>query len=85
MHEATRRTLSVLLRALDGFDTLEARTLTIAATNRKDDLDPALRSRFTASIRFGLPDSETRREILAQYAKQLDDASAAALAQATQG
>lgn len=39
MHEATRRTLSVLLRQLDGFDPAR-RSVVIAATNRKQDLDP---------------------------------------------
>ena len=44
MHEATRRLLGVLLRHLDGFET-NKRSVVIAATNRKQDLDPALRSR----------------------------------------
>lgn len=44
MHEATRRLLGVLLRHLDGFDT-NKRSVVIAATNRKEDLDPALLSR----------------------------------------
>ncbi|XP_077217057.1 P-loop containing nucleoside triphosphate hydrolases superfamily protein isoform X2 [Tasmannia lanceolata] len=41
MHEATRRILSVLLRQIDGFEQ-EKRVAVIAATNRKQDLDPAL-------------------------------------------
>ncbi|PKA50607.1 26S protease regulatory subunit 6B like [Apostasia shenzhenica] len=41
MHEATRRILSVLLRQIDGFEQ-EKRVVVIAATNRKQDLDPAL-------------------------------------------
>lgn len=44
MHEATRRLLGVLLRHLDGFET-DKRSVVIAATNRKEDLDPALLSR----------------------------------------
>ena len=48
MHEATRRMLSVLLRHLDGFDAVEHVAL-IAATNRPEDLDPALASRFDVS------------------------------------
>ncbi len=44
MHEATRRLLGVLLRHLDGFET-NKRSVVIAATNRKEDLDPALLSR----------------------------------------
>ena len=45
MHEATRRLLGVLLRHLDGFET-NKRSVVIAATNRKEDLDPALLSRY---------------------------------------
>ncbi|KAK6123923.1 hypothetical protein DH2020_042342 [Rehmannia glutinosa] len=40
-HEATRRLLSVLLRQIDGFEQ-EKKVVVIAATNRKQDLDPAL-------------------------------------------
>lgn len=35
-------------------------TVFIGATNRKADLDPALRSRFAASVTFGLPNEEAR-------------------------
>lgn len=45
MHEVSRRLLSVLLREIDGFD-LSKRTVVIGATNRKQDLDPALISRW---------------------------------------
>ncbi|KAJ1428978.1 P-loop containing nucleoside triphosphate hydrolase, partial [Sesbania bispinosa] len=41
MHEATRRILSVLLRQIDGFEQ-DKKVVVIAATNRKEDLDPAL-------------------------------------------
>ena len=108
MHEATRRTLGVLLRQLDGFAQVSklqehlaaqvpawpkercclpslmpelswavkqpssqlvqacnccaqgSRTVVLAATNRKQDLDPALLSRFDASIAFELPTASTR-------------------------
>uniref|UniRef100_A0A7N0UCV2 AAA+ ATPase domain-containing protein n=1 Tax=Kalanchoe fedtschenkoi TaxID=63787 RepID=A0A7N0UCV2_KALFE len=70
MHEATRRMLSVLLRQIDGFEQ-EKKVVVIAATNRKQDLDPALISRFDSIITFGLPDREVRQEIAAQYAKHL--------------
>ncbi|KAB1201556.1 Proteasome-activating nucleotidase [Morella rubra] len=70
MHEATRRILSVLLRQIDGFEQ-DKKVVVIAATNRKQDLDPALISRFDSMITFGLPDKQNRREIAAQYAKQL--------------
>ncbi|KAF4379233.1 hypothetical protein G4B88_022641 [Cannabis sativa] len=70
MHEATRRVLSVLLRQIDGFEQ-DKKVVVIAATNRKQDLDPALISRFDSLITFGLPDRQTRQEIAAQYAKHL--------------
>ncbi|XP_058095225.1 uncharacterized protein LOC131240775 isoform X2 [Magnolia sinica] len=70
MHEATRRILSVLLRQIDGFEQ-EKRVVVIAATNRKQDLDPALISRFDSMITFSLPDQQTREEIAAQYARHL--------------
>lgn len=46
LHEASRRLLSVLLREMDGFDAAHKRAVVIGATNRKEDLDPALLSRF---------------------------------------
>ncbi|KAI4295962.1 hypothetical protein L6164_035955 [Bauhinia variegata] len=70
MHEATRRMLSVLLRQIDGFEQ-DKKVIVIAATNRKQDLDPALISRFDTMITFGLPDHRDRREIAAKYAKHL--------------
>lgn len=61
MHEATRRLLGVLLRQMDGFATGEQkRVVVLGATNRKQDLDPALLSRFDASIRFQLPSQDCR-------------------------
>lgn len=47
MHEATRRLLGVLLRQLDGFDA-NKRSVVVGATNRMEDLDPALLSRWVA-------------------------------------
>lgn len=82
--QATRRLLGVLLRQLDGFDGGK-RSVVIAATNRKQDLDPALRSRFDAAVRFGLPDEPSRAQILAQYARHLSPPDLAALAAATGG
>ncbi|KAG2330616.1 hypothetical protein Bca4012_019798 [Brassica carinata] len=83
MHEATRRVLSVLLRQIDGFEQ-DKKVVVIAATNRKQDLDPALISRFDSMIMFGLPDMQTRQEIIAQYAKQLSKPELVQLAQATE-
>ncbi|KAH7278482.1 hypothetical protein KP509_38G043700 [Ceratopteris richardii] len=84
MHEATRRMLSVLLRQIDGFEQ-ENRVVVIAATNRKEDLDPALISRFDSSITFDLPDQQTREEITAQYARHLTPNELAAVAAASEG
>ncbi|GJQ13855.1 hypothetical protein GpartN1_g5646.t1 [Galdieria partita] len=70
MHEATRRTLSVLLRHLDGL-TSQNKSILIAATNRKNDLDAALLSRFDEIIHFELPDIDTRAEIIHLYATHL--------------
>jgi len=70
MFEATRRILSVLLRKLDGMDAAE-KTVTIGATNRMDDLDPALISRFDQIIRFPYPNAEERAAIFANYARHL--------------
>uniref|UniRef100_A0A1J3CUS1 Proteasome-activating nucleotidase n=1 Tax=Noccaea caerulescens TaxID=107243 RepID=A0A1J3CUS1_NOCCA len=83
MHEATRRVLSVLLRQIDGFEQ-DKKVVVIAATNRKQDLDPALISRFDSMIMFDLPDLQTRQEIIAQYAKQLSKPELVQLAQATE-
>lgn len=83
MHEATRRVLSVLLRQIDGFEQ-DKKVVVIAATNRKQDLDPALISRFDSMITFGLPDQPTRREIAAQYAKHLTESELDELAAVTE-
>ncbi|KAL9146730.1 hypothetical protein ABFS82_13G129600 [Erythranthe guttata] len=82
-HEATRRLLSVLLRQIDGFEQ-EKKVVVIAATNRKQDLDPALLSRFDSMITFDLPDHQTREAIVAQYAKHLTKSEMAELATATE-
>ncbi|KAK6932781.1 ATPase, AAA-type, core, partial [Dillenia turbinata] len=83
MHEATRRILSVLLRQIDGFEQ-EKKVVVIAATNRKQDLDPALISRFDSMIPFGLPDQDNRQEIAAQYAKHLNKSELIEFAKATE-
>jgi SpoVK/Ycf46/Vps4 family AAA+-type ATPase len=70
MFEATRRVLSVLLRRLDGIDAAK-KTITIGATNRKDDLDHALISRFDQTIHFPLPNREERASIFSNYACHL--------------
>ena len=84
MHEVTRRLLAVLLRQMDGFEE-GGHSIVIAATNRKEDLDPALLSRFDTTVSFGPPDAACRQSIFHQYAKQLSGADLKALAAATEG
>src|SRR5439155_13430442 len=62
-----RRILSTILSELDGLSEKGRRdiyVLTIAATNRPWDLDPAVLSRFEKKILIPLPDEATRRAIL---------------------
>ncbi|MHC4473804.1 MAG: AAA family ATPase [Planctomycetota bacterium] len=62
-----RRILSTILSELDGLsekDREDIYVLTIAATNRPWDLDPAVLSRFDKKILIPLPDEVTRRAIL---------------------
>ncbi len=72
MFEATRKMLSVLLRKLDGFEG-KPTTITIGATNRKQDLDRALLSRFDKVIFFPLPNLAERAAILGTYAIHLPE------------
>lgn len=68
--EATRRMLSVLLRKLDGLESGTSNII-IGATNRKEDLDSALLSRFDSIVDFPLPEREDIEEILKIFARQL--------------
>ncbi len=71
MHEATRRLLSVLLRQIQGF-VLNEDVMVIGSTNRKDDLDNALLSRFGNNIiTFRLPTKTEIAGIFNHYAKHL--------------
>lgn len=71
LFEATRRLLSVLLRKIDGIES-KSNYITIGATNRPDDIDEALMSRFDTLIRFPLPSQGDIEEMLKLYAMQLD-------------
>ncbi|KAJ7946341.1 P-loop containing nucleoside triphosphate hydrolases superfamily protein [Quillaja saponaria] len=83
-HEFSRRILSVLLQQIDGF-VQKKKVILIAATNRKQDLDPALISRFNSSIIFGLPDHDARMGIIAKYAKHLTRSDIDEFAEITKG
>jgi transitional endoplasmic reticulum ATPase len=63
--EVERRVVAQLLTLMDGMDERK-QVVVIAATNRLDSIDPALRrpGRFDREIEIGVPDSEDRLEIL---------------------
>lgn len=82
--EATRKILSVLLRKIDGFSS-QRNSVTIGATNRKQDLDHALLSRFDRTIYFPLPDLEERTKILETYAIHLTETERIGIAEGLKG
>lgn len=69
-HDEREQTLNQLLVEMDGFSANES-VIVIAATNRRDILDPALLrpGRFDRQIVVGYPDIKGREEILAIHAK----------------
>ena len=64
-HDEKEQTLNQLLVEMDGFGKTEG-VIVLAATNRPDILDPALRrpGRFDREIFVGKPDSKGREELL---------------------
>ena len=88
-HDEREQTLNQLLVEMDGFSANEG-VIVIAATNRKDILDPALLrpGRFDRQIYVGAPDWRGREEILKVHARKKplgDNVDLAALAKATAG
>ncbi|XP_069024768.1 ATPase family AAA domain-containing protein 2-like isoform X1 [Embiotoca jacksoni] len=63
--------VSTLLALMDGLAS-RGEVVVIGATNRLDSIDPALRrpGRFDREFLFGLPDRESRREILLIHTRQ---------------
>ena len=63
--EVEKRVVSQLLTLMDGLKS-RGKVIVIAATNRPDALDPALRrpGRFDREIEVGVPDKRGRKEIL---------------------
>ncbi|MDG7049748.1 MAG: CDC48 family AAA ATPase [Nitrososphaerota archaeon] len=63
--EVEKRIVSQLLTLMDGMK-VRGKVVVIAATNRPDSIDPALRrpGRFDREIEIGIPDQEGRMEIL---------------------
>jgi transitional endoplasmic reticulum ATPase len=71
-HESSKRLVAQLLSLMDGFDAHD-NVVVIAATNRPDDIEPALRrpGRFDWEIEFPAPDQDDRRRILQTTAAKL--------------
>jgi transitional endoplasmic reticulum ATPase len=63
--EVEKRVVSQLLTLMDGMKA-RGKVVVIAATNRPDSIDPAIRrpGRFDREIEIGIPDEEGRKEIL---------------------
>ena len=75
-HEASKRVVAQLLTLMDGFSP-DNNVVVIAATNRPQDLDVALRrpGRFDWEIEFPYPDENDRLDILLKTARRLSTAS----------
>ena len=88
-HDEKEQTLNQLLVEMDGFGKTEG-VIVLAATNRPDILDPALRrpGRFDREIFVGKPDSKGREEILKVHARDKklgEDVNLHEIAMTTQG
>ncbi len=88
-HDEREQTLNQLLVEMDGFSDNEG-VIVMAATNRKDILDPALLrpGRFDRQIYVGAPDAKGRTEILKIHSRSkplADDVDLAVVGRATAG
>jgi len=70
--EVERRMVSQLLTTMDGLKS-RGEVIVIAATNRVDSIDPALRrpGRFDREIEIGVPDRQGRKEILQIHTRNM--------------
>ncbi|MDN5358810.1 MAG: transitional endoplasmic reticulum ATPase [Candidatus Diapherotrites archaeon] len=70
--DVERRVVAQLLTLMDGLKS-RGDVIVIAATNRPDDIDPALRrpGRFDREIEIGIPDREGRVEILKIHSRNM--------------
>ncbi|MFC6615714.1 CDC48 family AAA ATPase [Halopenitus salinus] len=87
--EVERRVVAQLLTMMDGLET-RGQVIVIAATNRVDSVDPALRrpGRFDREIEIGVPDEVGRKEILQIHTRGMplsDDVDLDGLADDTHG
>ncbi len=88
-HDEKEQTLNQMLVEMDGFGKNEG-VIVLAATNRPDILDPALRrpGRFDREIYVGAPDAKGREEIMKVHARNKrlgEDVSLKTIAMATSG
>jgi hypothetical protein len=70
-HGAMKRAVNMLLKNIDRVSLVRDGVLLIAATNHPQLLDEAAWRRFDEVVEFLLPDSETRRAILAKVTEPL--------------
>lgn len=87
--EVEKRVVAQLLSLMDGM-TSRGKVVVIAATNRPDALDPALRrpGRFDREIEIGVPDQKGRLEVLQIHTRGMplaDDVDLPKLASSTHG
>jgi len=87
--DVENRIVGQLLSLMDGLDT-RGEVVVIGATNRVDELDPALRrgGRFDREIEIGVPDEKGRREVLSVHTRGMplaDDVDVDRLAARTHG
>jgi transitional endoplasmic reticulum ATPase len=87
--EVERRVVAQLLTMMDGLES-RGQVIVIAATNRVDAVDPALRrpGRFDREIEIGVPDETGRKEILQIHTRGMplaDDVSLDTMADETHG
>uniref|UniRef100_A0A7J2THF7 AAA family ATPase n=1 Tax=Archaeoglobus fulgidus TaxID=2234 RepID=A0A7J2THF7_ARCFL len=87
--EVERRVVAQLLALMDGLES-RGQVIVIAATNRPDAIDPALRrpGRFDREIEIGVPDRDGRREILEIHTRKMplaEDVNLDELADLTHG
>ncbi len=71
-NEVERRMVSQLLTLLDGMPS-RGQVIVVAATNRQDSIDPALRrpGRFDREIEIGIPDRNARKDILLIHTRNM--------------
>ena len=88
-NDEREQTLNQILTEMDGFEPNE-KVIVMAATNRPDDLDPALLrpGRFDRRVTLDLPDRKDREEILKIHSREkpfAEDVNLAVIAERTPG